>query len=98
MALRWKASLLLFGDLIAAQKVFEVPVQHFQGLQTGPFQPLLSMGFGTPPQIITGIFDTGSSDVIIPQARSAVCKLRNQQCRDVDDALTAMGDFDPKKA
>lgn len=56
------------------------------------------MGFGTPPQIITGIFDTGSSDVIIPQAGSAVCKLRNQQCRDVDDALTTMGDFDPTKS
>lgn len=54
------------------------------------------MGFGTPPQLITGIFDTGSSDTIAPQAGSAVCKLQNQQCR--DSKIQNLGDFDLAKS
>ncbi|KAK2591876.1 hypothetical protein QQS21_010428 [Conoideocrella luteorostrata] len=52
------------------------------------------LNFGNPPQKIIGIFDTGSSDLIIPQAGSAVCLVPNQQCR---GSNVVLGDFDASK-
>ncbi|CAN9289529.1 unnamed protein product [Alternaria sp. RS040] len=38
------------------------------------------MGVGTPPQLITAILDTGSSDLIIPGTGSEICQDKQQQC------------------
>lgn len=89
-------SLLLAGRAAMAQSVIQRSVQHFESLDSGPFLPFITFGFGTPAQDITGIFDTGSSDVIIPEAGSAVCKLKTQQC--TAPAPVVRGQFDPKAA
>ncbi|KAG8424704.1 hypothetical protein J3458_001476 [Metarhizium acridum] len=61
------------------------------------------MGFGTPSQVITGIFDTGSSDLIIPRAGTiippyipltVVCRLETQQCQ---GSKLALGDYESAK-
>ncbi|TWU74287.1 hypothetical protein ED733_005283 [Metarhizium rileyi] len=79
----------------AEPKAVVVDVLHSQSDEAGiPFQPLVSLGFGTPPQTITGILDTGSSDLIIPQAASDVCRLPNQQCR---GSRVVLGDYDASK-
>lgn len=89
-------SLLLASDVVVAQKVLQGSVQHFQSDNAGPWQPLLSLGFGTPPQEITGIFDSGSADTIIAQAGSQLCQVKNQQC--APPAPIVRGAFDPKQA
>ncbi|RYN58521.1 hypothetical protein AA0118_g7378 [Alternaria tenuissima] len=38
------------------------------------------MGVGTPPQLITAILDTGSSDLVIPRTGSRICQDKQQQC------------------
>lgn len=97
-------SLLLVGEIVAAQRVLQGNVQHFESLTAGPWQPLLSLGFGTPPQEITGIFDSGSSDTIIPLAGSPLCQVPNQQCTEpapeVRDGLDVQvrGEFDINQA
>ncbi|KAM3549641.1 hypothetical protein MY1884_008646 [Beauveria asiatica] len=89
-------SLLLASDIVVAQRVLQGSVQHFQSDTAGPWQPLLSLGFGTPPQEIVGIFDTGSSDTIIPLAGSDLCQVENQQC--TAPAPIVRGQFDPEEA
>ncbi len=89
-------SLLLASDVVVAQRVIQGSVQHFQSQQAGPWQPLLSLGFGSPAQEITGIFDSGSSDTIIPLAGSPLCKVKNQQC--TAPAPEVRGQFDPKQS
>lgn len=89
-------SLLLASEAVIAQRVLQGSVQHFQSAQAGPWQPLLTLGFGSEPQDITCIFDSGSSDTIIPLAGSDLCKVKNQQC--AAPAPEIRGQFDPKKA
>ncbi len=89
-------SLLLASEAVIAQRVLQGSVQHFQSDQAGPWQPLLALGYGSPPQEITCIFDSGSSDTIIPLAGSDLCKVKNQQC--TAPAPEVRGQFDPKKA
>ncbi|KAM3498739.1 hypothetical protein MY10362_007956 [Beauveria mimosiformis] len=89
-------SLLLASEVVVAQRVLQGSVQHFQSKAAGPWQPLLSLGFGTPPQEIVGIFDTGSSDTIIPLAGSDLCQVKNQQC--TSPAPIVRGQFDPEEA
>lgn len=72
-----------------------VDVLHSENREVGiPFQPMISMGFGTPSQVITGVLDTSSSDLIIPRAGSAACKLAKQQCQ---GSNVALGDYEPSK-
>lgn len=72
-----------------------VDVLHSENREMGiPFQPLISMGFGTPSQVITGVLDTSSSDLIIPRAGSVVCRLAKQQCQ---GSNVALGDYEPSK-
>ncbi|KAM3520691.1 hypothetical protein MY4038_009317 [Beauveria bassiana] len=102
-------SLLLASEAVIAQRVLQASVQHFQSEKAGPWEPLIALGYGSPPQEITGIFDSGSSDLIIPQAGSAVCKVKNQQCTapklgrreeapEQAPELEDRGQFDPKQA
>ena len=90
----WQISLLLASEAAVAHRVIQGSVLHFQSQQSGPWQPLLSLGFGTPSQEITGIFDTGSSDVIVPLAGSELCRVKNQQC--APPAPMVLGQFDPR--
>lgn len=92
----WKLSFLLASVAVMAQSVIQRSVQHFESLDSGPFLPFITFGFGTPEQNITGIFDTGSSDTIIPEAGSGVCKLKTQQC--TAPAPVVRGQFDSKAA
>ncbi|TQV93324.1 hypothetical protein V2A60_010247 [Cordyceps javanica] len=84
---------LLVSEVVVAQpRVLQASVQHFQSKEAGPWQPLMAMAFGNPPQEITGIFDSGSGDTVIPQARSRLCKSPNQQC--AEPAAIVRGQFD----
>ncbi|KAM0740032.1 hypothetical protein ACQRIT_005216 [Beauveria bassiana] len=51
-----------------AQRVVQGSIQHFESKELGPAVPLIKLGLGTPAQNITGIFDTASSDIIVPEA------------------------------
>ncbi|KAM3517429.1 hypothetical protein NHJ13051_008987 [Beauveria bassiana] len=51
-----------------AQRVVQASIQHFESKELGPALPLIKLGLGTPAQNITGIFDTASSDIIVPEA------------------------------
>ncbi|KAM3519877.1 hypothetical protein MY4038_009638 [Beauveria bassiana] len=51
-----------------AQRVVQASIQHFESKELGPAVPLIKLGLGTPAQNITGIFDTASSDIIVPEA------------------------------
>ncbi|KAJ3497141.1 hypothetical protein NLG97_g2127 [Lecanicillium saksenae] len=93
--LRYLLSIRAVGG-ITAQRVIQRSVQHFESLDGPPFLPFITLGFGTPAQQISGILDTGSSDTIIPEAGSAVCKLKTQQC--TAPARVIRGQFDPKAA
>lgn len=94
MKIFWQLSLFLVAESAVAQRVVQGSVQHFESLDIGPFLPFVTFGFGTPAQNIKGIFDTGSSDTIIPEAGSAVCQLKTQQC--TAPAPVVLGQFDPK--
>lgn len=91
--------LLLAGEAATAQpRVFQNLVQHFESAEMGPFIPFVELGFGAAPalQPITGIFDTGSSDTIVPEAGSEVCQQARQQC--TAPAPVVLGQFDPAAA
>ncbi|QPG95079.1 hypothetical protein C2857_007593 [Epichloe festucae Fl1] len=98
MRRRWLLTSVLLAGLGRCQdaKVVQVDVLHFHHPQSLPFLPLMQMSFGTPPQPIKGIFDTGISDIIIPKTSSPVCESENQQCR--GSRASNLGDFDPLKS
>lgn len=60
------------------------------------WQHLLTLGFGSESENITCIFDSGSSDTIIPLAGSALCNVKNQQCE--APAPDIRGQFDLKES
>ncbi|OAA72567.1 candidapepsin-4 precursor [Cordyceps fumosorosea ARSEF 2679] len=65
----WHIILLLAAaGNAAAQRVVQASVQHLESEELGPAVPLIKFGLGTPAQEITGIFDTASSDIIVPEA------------------------------
>lgn len=73
-------------------RVLQTSIQHFSSDQTGPFIPLVQIGTGSPPQKVTCILDTGSSDLVIPQSKSELCNDPQQQC--TGNAFVT-GSFDP---
>lgn len=75
-------SFLSIGQIAQAQtpKLISIPIKHSNIDDAGPFIPLVSMGVGTPPQLITAILDTGSSDLVIPRTGSRICQDKQQQC------------------
>lgn len=88
-----KATLLLFASVFASKVlsaslggnstlssgIVEVQIAHFNSNKTGPL-PLVNVGLGSPPQTVTMIIDTGSSDLISPETGSSVCKKPQQLC------------------
>lgn len=74
-----------------------MPIIHFDSEQTGII-PLVDVGIGSPPQTVRMIIDTGSSDLIVAETGSAVCKDPQQQCTKGKAGLLALGSFDPSKS
>ncbi|EKG17065.1 Peptidase A1 [Macrophomina phaseolina MS6] len=73
---------LLAVVLAQGLNVVETPLIH--STKTPPFTALIKAGFGTPAQEVTGVFDTGSSDLVIPRRDSAICQDVQQQCSGTD--------------
>ncbi|KID98095.1 Peptidase A1, partial [Metarhizium majus ARSEF 297] len=98
MRQHWMLPIVLAPNVLSQAppaKVAVAAVEHFESFQAGPFQPLMHIDLGDSRQHIKCIFDTGSSDIIVPKAGSAVCQLANQQCR---KAPIVMGDFEPAES
>lgn len=89
--------LVLSGSFAVARtlKTVQGDVLHFQSPQAGPFIPLVRLSLGNPPQAVTAILDTGSSDLVVPQTGSAICKDPGQQC---SGSQFVSGSFDPTKS
>ncbi|KAH6638091.1 aspartic protease [Boeremia exigua] len=62
-------------------------VQHFIGRSGSALIPTMQLGFGNPPQKVTVLLDTGSSDLVVPQTGSAICNDPQQQCTANRDAI-----------
>lgn len=98
MRQHWMLPIVLAPNVLSQAppaKLAVAAIEHFESFQAGPFQPLMHIDLGDSRQNIRCIFDTGSSDIIVPKAGSAVCKLANQQCR---KAPVVMGDFEPAES
>ncbi|KAK8931778.1 putative aspartic-type endopeptidase OPSB [Metarhizium anisopliae] len=98
MRQHWMLPIVLAPNVLSQAppaKLAVAAIEHFESFQAGPFQPLMHIDLGDSRQNIKCIFDTGSSDIIVPKAGSAVCKLANQQCR---KAPVVMGDFEPAES
>ncbi len=82
---------------VQVEKVIQTKIIHSNPQQNGLgnaglFAPFVSMGVGQPPQNMSVLLDTGSSDLLIAQTGSKVCKIKLQECTG-NGFVT--GSFDP---
>lgn len=72
-------------------------VQHLVGRAGTALIPTMELGVGNPPQKIRVLLDTGSSDLVVPQTGSAICKDPQQQCT-ANGAGLVTGSFDARNS
>lgn len=78
----------------AGSKVLTGSIQHFTDPSGGNlFIPVMQLGIGSPPQKVTVLLDTGSSDLVVPQTGSAICQDKQQQCT-ANKSSFSTGSFD----
>ncbi|KAG8159083.1 hypothetical protein KVR01_010744 [Diaporthe batatas] len=81
------------GNSTLSSGIVDLEITHFYSNKTGPL-PLVKVGLGSPPQIVTMIIDTGSSDLISPETGSSVCGKPQQLCTQNSFGLV-LGSFSP---
>ncbi|RXG46072.1 hypothetical protein VDGE_03297 [Verticillium dahliae] len=64
--------LLAFANAQQNPKVVQTDLIHLKSQASGPFIPLVQ--FSLENQTINALFDTGSSDIIVPQKGSSICQ------------------------
>ncbi|PHH72633.1 hypothetical protein CDD82_5875 [Ophiocordyceps australis] len=77
-------------------KFVQAELQNVHSLASGPFLQLIKFALGN--QVMTGVFDTGSSDVVSPVTDSILCKDALQQCDSNAASKFVAGSFDPGMA
>lgn len=96
--IRTLGPLLAFGGLAAAQEkgqFIEMRLQKISDPLQGPFRTFIPFQMGN--QSLKALFDTGSSDLVVPRTASQICKVELQQCDEKGTGFLA-GSFDPAKA
>ena len=88
--------LSVLGESAPAQapKYIVSPIIHSTGNRDF-FIPFMNLSVGTPPQPVTVLLDTGSSDLVIPQTASSICWDPQQQC---SGTPFMTGSVDPNKS
>ncbi|EEY20031.1 aspartic protease [Verticillium alfalfae VaMs.102] len=84
--------LLAFANAQQNPKVVQTDLIHFKSQASGPFIPLVQ--FSLENQTINALFDTGSSDIIVPQKGSSICQNPAQQCDNSSASGFVTGAFD----
>ena len=77
-------------------QVVEAQLQYSKDLTLAPFVPIIE--FSMAGQRVKGIFDTGSSDIVVPQTGSPICQSELQQCQAPTKSGFLAGSFDPTNA
>lgn len=80
----------------APLNVVQADLQYSKDLTLDPFVPIIE--FAMEDQKVKGIFDTGSSDIVVPQTGSPICQDELQQCNASSKTGFVAGSFDPSKS
>ncbi|PNH28904.1 hypothetical protein VDGD_20764 [Verticillium dahliae] len=84
--------LLAFANAQQNPKVVQTDLIHLKSQASGPFIPLVQ--FSLENQTINALFDTGSSDIVVPQKGSSICQNPAQQCDNSSASGFVAGAFD----
>ncbi|KND91135.1 putative aspartic-type endopeptidase opsB [Tolypocladium ophioglossoides CBS 100239] len=82
----------------SALKVVQAELQYSKDLTLAPFVPIIEFAMADQTEKLKGIFDTGSSDIVVPQTSSPICQNEQQQCIIPTKTGFLAGAFYPKKA
>ncbi|KJZ79252.1 hypothetical protein HIM_01403 [Hirsutella minnesotensis 3608] len=87
--------LLVFSGHAAAQEGQNVIVNELERISDplqGPFRTFYSFSMGN--QSIKALYDTGSSDLVVPQTGAPICNIELQQCNEKAKTGFVTGSFD----